>query len=209
MQTHRVFPNQPRRQIRIPRFQRFDDAHVIHDRPARPILFFHRPTPHRVHMHEQPVSHRFQQFAPGHFQDHLVETDIGLGIFRQIGTGGTFAMPCCVNAQGRNLTIRRQFRRQPRGHAFQRRPGHDHLQNFIQRLAQHKHALARPDFNETFLFQPRQRLAQRRPRHRQLLGQPAFIKPQIRVIFVDIHVDDRLAKTPINMVLQREIHGNR
>ena len=135
VKSHRVVANPGGGEVRIARGDRLDDAQVVGDRAPGPVGFVHRLAAHRPDVDEQPVGDVLEQAAVLKLQDALVEADIGLGLFVDMGACVFFLELRGQPPQRSDLRIRRAFGGQSCGHAFERRPDGDHLQNFLARLA--------------------------------------------------------------------------
>ena len=88
-------------------------------------------------------------------------------------------------------SARRARRGEAGGHALDRGPDRDHLDDFALRLAHHEDAAARDGADETFLFQHRQRLPDRGAADAEVLAQLAFVEPDFVRLAVNIHPHDR------------------
>ena len=138
-----------------------------------------------------------------------MKLDVVLGVFRYVRAGRVLAVLGAELAERGQLRVAGVLGRKSGRHAFQSRPDHDHLQNLVQRLAPDKNALAGLDFDEAFLFQLGQRLADRRAGNAELLCDLPFIEAQVGPFGIDVHVHDGVAQDLVDMILQREVHSYR
>ena len=83
-------------------------------------------------------------------------------------------------------------RREPGGHALQRRPHLDHLDDLLLRLAHDEAAAPRHRAQESFLLEQRHRFADRRARHAERLAQLALVEADLVPMRIDVRVHDRL-----------------
>src|SRR5204863_4652686 len=145
VKPHRVLADLFLGALGIARFDRFDDMRVILDRPAHPVAFRHGALADGAHMEEQPVGNVLEQPAAAKLENALVEGDIGLGIFVDMGPELVLAIAWQGAAQRGDLLLARVLAGKPRRHALERRPDGDHLENFLERLALDEHAAPRLD----------------------------------------------------------------
>jgi hypothetical protein len=138
-------------------------------------------------MGEQVFRQIDQHAVAAHADDGLVEADIDLGIFVEVGAhravleGGEHA------AQRRDVVVGRGFGHEPRRHAFQRRPGGDQLDDLALGLAHHIDAAPRHRADETLALELRHGLAHRRPADAELVRQAALVEPDLGAASVNVH----------------------
>jgi hypothetical protein len=112
--------------------------------------------------------------------DRLVERDVGvrvlvdvLGRRRRCGTRRT---SCAAPRSSASDAFRRG---EPRGHALERRPHLDHLDDLLLGLAHDEDAAARHGAQEAFLLEQRHRLADRRARDAERLRELPLVEADL------------------------------
>ncbi len=80
--------------------------------------------------------------------------------------------------------------REPRRHALDRRPHHDHLEDLGFRLAHHEHAAARDRADQALLLEIAKRLADRRAADAEILAELTLVEPDLAPMAVDVHLGD-------------------
>ena len=82
-------------------------------------------------------------------------------------------------AQRRDLVVAGVLGDQARRHAFERRPGGDHLDHLALGLAHHIDAAARHRAHEALALELRHRLAHRRAADAEILRELALVEPDV------------------------------
>ena len=85
---------------------------------------------------------------------------------------------------------------QPRRHAFERRPGGDHLDHFGPGLAHDIDAAARHRAHEAFALELRHRLAHRRAADAEILRELALVEADVLAAAIDVHRHDDVLQAP-------------
>ena len=93
---------------------------------------------------------------------------------------------------------------QARGHAFQRRPGGDHLDHLAPGLAHDVDAAARHRAHEALALELRHRLAHRRAADAEVLRELALVEPDVGAAAVDVHRHDDVLQRGVGLVLEAE-----
>jgi len=86
-----------------------------------------------------------------------------------------------------------------------RGPNDDHIKHVITRFLDDEDAAARADFHEALGFEPLQRLADRGARYTKLFGEFSFFKSEIGIGRIHIHIEDRFAEHPVDVIRERKI----
>ena len=105
-------------------------------------------------------------------------------------------------AQRGDLLVAGIFGDEARRHAFERRPGGDHLDHLAPGLAHHIDAAARHRAHEALALELRHGLAHRRAADAEILRQPALVEPDVGAAAVDVHRDDDVLQRRIGLVLE-------
>ena len=95
------------------------------------------------------------------------------------------------------------------GHALDRRPHFDHLDDLALGLADDEDAAARNRPQQALLLEQRHRLADRRPRDPQRERQLALVEPDLALVRVDVGLDDRLLQRRVGLVAQARVRVDR
>src|SRR5918996_5890965 len=209
VQIERMLAHQTLGQIGIARFERFDDVGVIDDRAPHPIALGHGARTDRAHVDEQAVCDVLEQRALGQLENALMELDVDLGILVDLGAHLFLAELRQHLAQRADLGIARAARGQARRHAFERRPGDDHLEDLAHRLAHDHDALARQNAHQALLLEARERFADRRTADAQLLRELTLVQLELGVLGVDVHRGDAVLQHLVDVILEAEIAVDR
>ncbi len=178
------------RAIGIAGFQGFDDMHVIADGAVGAVLFGDRLSADHAHMGEQIFRHVDEHLIVTHADDGLVEFDVHLGIFVELGRPRRRRRSRTSAAGAAISSSLRALRCQPRRHGFERRPGGDHLDDLGARLAHDIDATAGYGAQETFALELYQRLANRRAADAEIGGKLAFIETDFGAAAIQVHAGD-------------------
>src|SRR5581483_9635284 len=189
-QAQRVLAHQPLGALGVPRLQRRHDLLVVDDGAPCPVLLEDGALPDGAHVEEQAVGDVHDQRVLAEPDDGLVELDVGLGILAHLAGDLVLRELVDERVQARELAGRRLLGGEPRRHALQCRPHCDHVEDLGLGLAHDENAAARHDLDQPFLVQLGERLAQRRAADAEALRQVALVETQLRVIGVDVHVED-------------------
>ena len=177
-QPHRVLAHQPLGQVGVAPLQCGDDVAMIGDRALRPVVLRHRHRADRAHVDEQVVGQAGHQLDAAHADDRLVELHVGARVFADL-LRRVLLEHIDQGVQFRQLRLGHARRGEAGGHALDRRPDGDHLDHLALRLAHHDQAAARHRADEAFLLQHRQRLADRRAAHAEVLRELALVQPDL------------------------------
>src|SRR3546814_15372886 len=93
-------------------------------------------------------------------------------------------------AQGSQGVVAGALGGQPRGHALQRRPDIDHLDDLGLRLAHHEDAAPRHAAHEALLLEQRDGLADRRAAYAEILRELALVQPNLDLVAVGVPLRD-------------------
>ena len=107
-------------------------------------------------------------------------------------------------AQAGDVLVGRVQRRQARRHALERRPHLDHLDDLLLGLAHDEDAAPRLGAQEAFLLEQRDRLADRRARHAELLRQLLLVEADLVRGRVDVGFGDHLLQRRVRLVAQAD-----
>ena len=91
---------------------------------------------------------------------------------------------------------------QPRRHAFERRPGGDHLDHLALGLAHDVDAAARHRAHETLALELRHGLAHRRAADAEIERQLALVEPDVGTAAIDVHRHDDVLQRRIGLALE-------
>src|ERR1700688_4907025 len=162
-QRERMVAHEPLRELDIARFERFDDLHVIDDRSLEAVVLTDRAVADRPHVDQDAFGGAAQRVAPGQLDDALVEAQVRVRVLVEVRADA-------LAVEGREDLAERCDRGgagrlgdQSRGHALERRPHDDDLEQFGLALARDEISAARNARHEALVLQPYQRLADRRP----------------------------------------------
>ena len=135
--------------------------------------------------------------------------DVDLGIF--IGPSVQLAVLELGKhgAQRVDLVWLRLLREQPRGHAFERGPGRDHLDHFAPGLANDVNAAAGDGADKALALELRHRFAHRGAAHAEVGSEAPFVEPDIGAAAIDIHGRDGIAQRGVGAALEAFRVGNR
>lgn len=209
VQPHRVLQHPLARERRVAHRDGVHDVAVVGDRAHRAVGLVHGAAPDRADMDEQPVRDVLQHGAVPGLQDRLVEADIGLGVFLDMGARVAGLVVRDQPLERADLAVGRELGRPPCRHAFERRPDGDRLQDLVARLADDEDALPRHHLDQPLLGEPGHGLADRRARDAELAGERALVEAEVGRLVVDPRIEDRLAQLAIDMVGQAEIPPDR
>jgi hypothetical protein len=137
-------------------------------------------------MGEQVLREVDQHMVVAHGDDRLMEGDIDLGIFVELGVQLAILEGCEHLPQGGDLVVARVERDQPGGHALQRRPGGDQLDHLLLGLAHHIDPAPRHRADETFALELGHRLAHRRAADPEIGRELALVEPHLAALVIDI-----------------------
>jgi len=193
----------------IARFQRFDDPHMLGQRGRGAILAPDRQLPVAAHMQQDVVGHIDQNRRFRQRDQRLMERNVRSRIFLDM----ILRQPVLVEvleevAQRRDVLLARGGGDQTRRHAFQRRPGADHVDDLALGAANHHDAAARHGFDETVLLEHRDRFADRRTADTEALGQCAFVEHHLLGRRIDVHLENSFLQGLIGLVLEARLGRN-
>ncbi len=159
-----------------------------------------------------------QQDVVGHVDQHrrfrkrdqrLVEGDIGLRIFLDVILRQAVLAEILEEvAQRRDVLLARGGRDQARGHALERGPGADHVDDLGLGAADHDDAAARHGFDEAVLLQHRDGFADRRAADAEAFGQSALVEHHLLGRRIDIHLENSFLQGLIGLVLEARLRRN-
>jgi len=150
-------------------FKCFDDVHVVADRAIGAILLADGRAADHAHMREQILGEVDQHVVAAEPDDGLVKLDIDVRIFIEVRAQLAVLEGREHLAQARDLLVARGLSDQAGCHAFERRPGGDHLDHLALRLAHNIDAAARHRANEAFALELRHGLAHGRAADAEIL----------------------------------------
>ena len=159
-----------------------------------------------------PVAANVQQDVVGHVDQHrrlaerdqrLVEGDVGLGIFLDVILRQAILAEILEEvAQRRDVLLARDGGDQARGHALERGPGADHVDDLGLGAAHHDDAAARHGLDEAVLLQHRDRFADRGAADAEPFRQRALVEHDRLRRRVDVHLEDGFLQGLIGLVLE-------
>ena len=167
---------------------------------------------------ELAIAAHVQQDFVGHVDQHrrfrqrdqrLMESDVGLGIFVDVILRQAVLAEILEEvAQRRDVLLARGGRDQTRRHAFERRPGADHVDDFVLGPAHHDDAAARHGLDEAVLLQHRDRFADRGTADAEPLRQRALVEHHRLRRRIDVHLQDGFLQGLIGLVLEAGLRSN-
>ena len=178
------------------------------ERAARSLLRNGHPAD-GAHVDEEILDRLAHEMRAREPDDRLVERDVGVGVLVDVLGRRRVAEFVEHGAQRRDVRVRRVQRREPRGHALERRPHLDHLDDLLLRLAHDEAAAARHRAQESFLLEQRHRLADRRARDAERLAQLALVQADLVAMRIDVRVHDRLLQRRVRLVAQARVGRDR
>ena len=159
-----------------------------------------------------------QQDVVGHVDQHrrlaerdqrLVKGDVGLGIFLDVILRQAVLAEILEEvAQRRDVLLARGGGDQPRGHALERGPGADHVDDLALGAADHDDAAARHGLDEAVLLQHRDRFANGRAADAEAFRQCALVEHDLLGRRIDVHLEDGFLQGLIGLVLEAGLRRN-
>src|SRR5664279_4986930 len=131
-----------------------------------------------------------------------MEFDVDLGILVEMRAHLAILEGCEHPAQAGDFLFTGDLRDQARRHAFQRRPGGDHLDHLALGLAHHIDTATRHRAHEAFAFELRHRLAHRRAADAEVVRQLALVEADVVAAAVDVHRHDGVLQGGVGLVLE-------
>ena len=180
--------------------------HVVDDGAVEPVVLADRARPNRIDVDEQILRQLVEQIAPAQAQQGLMELNVGVRIFVDIGLDFLAFEAGEHLAQGGDLRVAGAQRDQPRRHAFQGRPDGDHLDDLGLGLAHDEGSLARHDAQKPLLREARHGLADGGPADPEVLGQLALVEADFLVAAIDVHGRDGVLQRLVRLRRQAEIN---
>src|ERR1700757_4612069 len=174
--AERVLAHQGLGPLGLTPFEGLDDVRMVADRPIGAVVLADRLAADHPHVGEQILGEIDQHLVVAHLDDGLVEADVDLGIFVELGVNLAVRESGEHHPQARDLLIGGMPGDEPRGHALQGRPGGDHLDHFPLGLAYHVDAATRNRPHKALTLELRHGLAHRGAADAEILGQPAFVE---------------------------------
>src|SRR6516225_9593151 len=141
--AERVLAHQSLGPLGLAPFEGLDDVHMVADRPIGAVVLADRLAADHPHMGEQILGEIDQHLVVAHLDDGLMEADVDLGIFVELGVNLAVRKGGEHRPQARDPLIGGMPGDEPCGHALQGRPGGDHLDHFPFGLAHHVDAATR------------------------------------------------------------------
>src|SRR3954447_4184451 len=193
-QVQCVISDQALGEVAVPRLERFDEVHVVADRALGPVVLADGPAPYRADMHEQVLDELEDHRRLAELDDALVETQVGDGVLVEMRPHLAVLELREQRAQRADLLVRRALAHEPRGHRLEGRPDRDHLDDLGLALANDVDAAARQDADQALVLQAGERLAHRRAADAEVGGERLLVEPEVGIVVVDVHREDRLAQ---------------
>src|ERR1035437_5093183 len=201
-QAERVVAYQFFRAIGGARFQSLDDVDVVADRTVGAILLADGLAADHAHVGEQILGEVDQHGVAAEPDDGLMEFDVDVGILVEMRAHFAVLEGGEHPAQAGDFLFAGDLRDQARRHAFQRRPGGDHLDHLALGLAHYIDTAARHRAHEAFAFELRHRLAHRRATDAEVVRQLALVEADVVAAAVDVHRYDGVLQGGVGLVLE-------
>ena len=190
-------------------FQRLDDRQMLGQRGRGAILPPDGQLPVAAHVQQDVVGHVDQHRRLRQRDQRLMEGDIGLGVFLDMILRQTVLAEILEEiAQRRDVLLARGGRDQARGHALERGPGADHVDDLGLGAADHDDAAARHGFDEAVLFQHRDGFANRGAADAEAFGQRALVEHHLLGRRIDVHLENSFLQGLIGLVLEARLRRN-
>ena len=203
--VERMLADQSLGELGVAALERLDDAHVIDDRARGAVGLRNRHPANRAHVDEQVLDRLAHEMRARQPDDRLVERDIGVGVLVDVLGRRRIAEFVEHRAQAGDVLVARVDGGKPRGHALERRPHLDHLDDLLFRLAHDEDAAAGDRAQQAFLLEQRHRLADRRAAHAQRHRQLPLVEAHLAGVRIDIGVDDRLLERRVRLVAEAHV----
>ena len=197
-----VLPGEPLRQLRVAPLQRFDDFQMIDDGSRRTVALRNGCAADGAHVNEQIAGGIHDGLRPAERDYRRMKRYIGVGIFAQMLRRRRVLELIEQMPQCGDFRVGGVQRREPRGHGFERGPHLDHFDHFALRFANDVDAAPRYGANESFLFQQRQRLADRRAADAERRGELPLVQAQLLIRIVDVGFGDRVLQKRVGLISQ-------
>ncbi len=204
-QVEGVIANEPFGEFRVPRLEGLDDLHVVDDRALEAMVLTDGAVPDRPHMDEEILGEPLEDVRMCHVDDGLMEGQVRFRVFVDM-RAALAILKCREDApQRRDLVVVGVKCDEPRGHAFERRPGLHDLDDLALALPYDEDAAPRNRAHQTLVLEPRHRLADGRAADSEVRGELALVEPDLVVDVVDVHLRDCLAQRRIGLRFEGEV----